>query len=82
MEKLCWLFIYKLISLFFPLHFQGEEEVEMSSTELLYQGILPSLPQYMVSLLCGSIYTKLTGFYIWLNISLTSFAIKATSTCI
>ncbi|KAE8298584.1 Striatin-interacting protein 1-like protein [Larimichthys crocea] len=29
----------------------GEEEVEMSSTELLYQGILPSLPQYMIALL-------------------------------
>ena len=27
---------------------QGEEEVDMSATELLYQGILPSLPQYMV----------------------------------
>uniref|UniRef100_A0A672JAV1 Striatin interacting protein 1 n=1 Tax=Salarias fasciatus TaxID=181472 RepID=A0A672JAV1_SALFA len=25
----------------------GEEEVEMCATELLYQGILPSLPQYM-----------------------------------
>lgn len=33
--------------LFLFLH-QGEEEVEMSSIELLYQGILPSLPQYMV----------------------------------
>lgn len=33
--------------LFLLLH-QGEEEVEMSSIELLYQGILPSLPQYMV----------------------------------
>uniref|UniRef100_A0A8C6KXW8 Striatin interacting protein 1 n=1 Tax=Nothobranchius furzeri TaxID=105023 RepID=A0A8C6KXW8_NOTFU len=29
----------------------GEEEVEMCSTELLYQGILPSLPQYMIALL-------------------------------
>ncbi|KAJ3603062.1 hypothetical protein NHX12_030806 [Muraenolepis orangiensis] len=29
----------------------GEEEVEMSATELLYQGILPSLPQYMIALL-------------------------------
>lgn len=27
---------------------QGEEELELCSTELLYQGILPSLPQYMV----------------------------------
>uniref|UniRef100_A0A8C2XPZ3 Striatin interacting protein 1 n=1 Tax=Cyclopterus lumpus TaxID=8103 RepID=A0A8C2XPZ3_CYCLU len=27
------------------------EEVEMSCTELLYQGILPSLPQYMIALL-------------------------------
>ncbi|MEQ2184118.1 hypothetical protein GOODEAATRI_004647 [Goodea atripinnis] len=26
---------------------EGEEEVEMCATELLYQGILPSLPQYM-----------------------------------
>uniref|UniRef100_A0A674MW01 Striatin interacting protein 1 n=1 Tax=Takifugu rubripes TaxID=31033 RepID=A0A674MW01_TAKRU len=51
LRKNCWLLIYKLISLFFPLHFQGEEEVEMSSTELLYQGILPSLPQYMIALL-------------------------------
>lgn len=32
---------------------QGEEEVEMCATELLYQGILPSLPQYMVSVACG-----------------------------
>uniref|UniRef100_A0A8C9VJH3 Striatin interacting protein 1 n=1 Tax=Scleropages formosus TaxID=113540 RepID=A0A8C9VJH3_SCLFO len=30
---------------------QGEEEVELNSTELLYQGILPSLPQYMIALL-------------------------------
>uniref|UniRef100_A0A673YET5 Striatin interacting protein 1 n=1 Tax=Salmo trutta TaxID=8032 RepID=A0A673YET5_SALTR len=29
----------------------GEEDVEMCSTELLYQGILPSLPQYMIALL-------------------------------
>ncbi|KAG7219276.1 hypothetical protein INR49_019224 [Caranx melampygus] len=29
----------------------GEEEVEMCATELLYQGILPSLPQYMIALL-------------------------------
>uniref|UniRef100_A0A8C9VER8 Striatin interacting protein 1 n=1 Tax=Scleropages formosus TaxID=113540 RepID=A0A8C9VER8_SCLFO len=29
----------------------GEEEVELNSTELLYQGILPSLPQYMIALL-------------------------------
>ncbi|XP_042563860.1 striatin-interacting protein 1 homolog isoform X1 [Clupea harengus] len=29
----------------------GEEEVDMSATELLYQGILPSLPQYMIALL-------------------------------
>ncbi|KAI4826549.1 striatin-interacting protein 1 homolog [Gymnodraco acuticeps] len=29
----------------------GEEDVEMSSIELLYQGILPSLPQYMIALL-------------------------------
>ncbi|MGH0188193.1 UNVERIFIED_CONTAM: hypothetical protein FKN15_028367 [Acipenser sinensis] len=29
----------------------GEEEVEMSPTELLYQGMLPSLPQYMIALL-------------------------------
>lgn len=42
--------------LFLLLH-QGEEEVEMSSIELLYQGILPSLPQYMVCtvFLCCSI---------------------------
>jgi len=33
---------------------QGEEDVEMCATELLYQGILPSLPQYMVSVVCGS----------------------------
>lgn len=32
-------------------HLQGEEDVEMCATELLYQGILPSLPQYMVSVL-------------------------------
>lgn len=37
----------------FSLLHQGEEEVEMSSTELLYQGILPSLPQYMVSAVCS-----------------------------
>uniref|UniRef100_A0A673YFA6 Striatin interacting protein 1 n=1 Tax=Salmo trutta TaxID=8032 RepID=A0A673YFA6_SALTR len=30
---------------------KGEEDVEMCSTELLYQGILPSLPQYMIALL-------------------------------
>uniref|UniRef100_A0A8C5G6J8 Striatin interacting protein 1 n=1 Tax=Gouania willdenowi TaxID=441366 RepID=A0A8C5G6J8_GOUWI len=30
---------------------QGEEELEMCATELLYQGILPSLPQYMIALL-------------------------------
>uniref|UniRef100_A0AAX7V7N3 Striatin interacting protein 1 n=1 Tax=Astatotilapia calliptera TaxID=8154 RepID=A0AAX7V7N3_ASTCA len=30
---------------------QGEEEVETCATELLYQGILPSLPQYMIALL-------------------------------
>ncbi|KAK1800106.1 hypothetical protein P4O66_006612 [Electrophorus voltai] len=29
----------------------GEEDVEMCATELLYQGILPSLPQYMIALL-------------------------------
>ncbi|KAM9409904.1 striatin-interacting protein 1 homolog [Pholidichthys leucotaenia] len=29
----------------------GEEEVEMCATELLYQGILPNLPQYMIALL-------------------------------
>uniref|UniRef100_A0A3B4AZM5 Striatin interacting protein 1 n=1 Tax=Periophthalmus magnuspinnatus TaxID=409849 RepID=A0A3B4AZM5_9GOBI len=29
----------------------GEEEIEMCATELLYQGILPSLPQYMIALL-------------------------------
>uniref|UniRef100_A0A668STW8 Striatin interacting protein 1 n=1 Tax=Oreochromis aureus TaxID=47969 RepID=A0A668STW8_OREAU len=29
----------------------GEEEVETCATELLYQGILPSLPQYMIALL-------------------------------
>uniref|UniRef100_A0A8C8D7G9 Striatin interacting protein 1 n=1 Tax=Oncorhynchus tshawytscha TaxID=74940 RepID=A0A8C8D7G9_ONCTS len=29
----------------------GEEDVELCSTELLYQGILPSLPQYMIALL-------------------------------
>ncbi|XP_072521994.1 striatin-interacting protein 1 homolog isoform X2 [Salminus brasiliensis] len=29
----------------------GEEEVELCATELLYQGILPSLPQYMIALL-------------------------------
>ncbi|XP_041944830.1 striatin-interacting protein 1 homolog isoform X3 [Alosa alosa] len=29
----------------------GEEEVDMCATELLYQGILPSLPQYMIALL-------------------------------
>uniref|UniRef100_A0A4W3J2I2 Striatin interacting protein 1 n=1 Tax=Callorhinchus milii TaxID=7868 RepID=A0A4W3J2I2_CALMI len=30
---------------------QGEEEVEQSPAEILYQGILPSLPQYMIALL-------------------------------
>uniref|UniRef100_A0A671LBL0 Striatin-interacting protein 1 homolog n=1 Tax=Sinocyclocheilus anshuiensis TaxID=1608454 RepID=A0A671LBL0_9TELE len=29
----------------------GEEELELCATELLYQGILPSLPQYMIALL-------------------------------
>lgn len=38
-------------SCFLSARHQGEEEVEMSSTELLYQGILPILPQYMVSAL-------------------------------
>lgn len=28
---------------------QGEEEVEQVPAEILYQGLLPSLPQYMVS---------------------------------
>ncbi|CAG06830.1 unnamed protein product, partial [Tetraodon nigroviridis] len=40
-----------ILCVFSLLFFQGEEEVEMSSTELLYQGILPSLPQYMIALL-------------------------------
>lgn len=29
----------------------GEEQIEPSATELLYQGILPSLPQFMIALL-------------------------------
>ncbi|KAM9444178.1 striatin-interacting protein 1 homolog isoform 1-T1 [Clarias gariepinus] len=29
----------------------GEEQMELCPTELLYQGILPSLPQYMIALL-------------------------------
>ncbi|XP_063071308.1 striatin-interacting protein 1 homolog isoform X2 [Engraulis encrasicolus] len=29
----------------------GEEMIDMCATELLYQGILPSLPQYMIALL-------------------------------
>lgn len=32
---------------------QGEEELELCATELLYQGILPSLPQYMVRDACS-----------------------------
>lgn len=47
----------------FSLLHQGEEEVEMSSTELLYQGILPSLPQYMVSAVCGLLYAQFTLRY-------------------
>lgn len=43
----------------FSLLYQGEEEVEMSSTELLYQGILPSLPQYMVCTLCLFVWVYL-----------------------
>lgn len=31
---------------------KGEEEVEQVPAETLYQGLLPSLPQYMVSSLC------------------------------
>lgn len=31
---------------------KGEEEVEQVPAETLYQGLLPSLPQYMVSALC------------------------------
>ncbi|KAI5093843.1 striatin-interacting protein 1-like isoform X1 [Silurus meridionalis] len=29
----------------------GEEQIKLCATELLYQGILPSLPQYMIALL-------------------------------
>lgn len=38
----------------------------MSSTELLYQGILPSLPQYMVRVLCWVIYAKFFNFFFYL----------------
>lgn len=56
-----------LLFFFLPL-FQGEEEVEMSSTELLYQGILPSLPQYMVGDLCWLINAEcLKVFYYCYN---------------
>lgn len=41
-----------LVSL--PLWSQGEEEVEQVPAETLYQGLLPSLPQYMVSPSSGS----------------------------
>lgn len=51
------------VCVFPPLLFQGEEEVEMSSTELLYQGILPSLPQYMVSFLCWLIYAEFSQVF-------------------
>lgn len=44
------------VSCFLPPPHQGEEEVEMSSIELLYQGILPSLPQYMVSAVWCQVY--------------------------
>lgn len=37
---------------------KGEEEVEQVPAETLYQGLLPSLPQYMVSTLSG---TSLSG---------------------
>lgn len=30
---------------------KGEDEVPMNATEVLYQAILPNLPQYMISLL-------------------------------
>lgn len=30
---------------------KGEEEIDMNPTEILYQAILPNLPQYMISLL-------------------------------
>lgn len=36
----------------YPLCLKGEEEVEQVPAETLYQGLLPSLPQYMVSALC------------------------------
>lgn len=47
----CLRFCINAILCFSLLH-QGEEDVDMSATELLYQGILPSLPQYMVSDVC------------------------------
>lgn len=45
----CSVKVFLCTFVFFPPSHQGEEELDMSSTELLYQGILPSLPQYMVS---------------------------------
>lgn len=60
-----------------PCH-QGEEEVEMCSTELLYQGILPSLPQYMVSAICGlgiskhSLHCGAVDHSMWLMIQLNA----------
>uniref|UniRef100_A0A8C3RGU6 Striatin interacting protein 1 n=1 Tax=Cyanoderma ruficeps TaxID=181631 RepID=A0A8C3RGU6_9PASS len=39
-------------ALWVPLaHLPGEEEVEQVPAEILYQGLLPSLPQYMIALL-------------------------------
>lgn len=57
-----FVFFHFLFSSFLVPRWQGEEEVEMCATELLYQGILPSLPQYMVcvsekGLFCVTVWT-------------------------
>lgn len=70
--------VLRLLFFLPPCH-QGEEEVEMSSTELLYQGILPSLPQYMVSAACGfhfknTFYTVVL-WIIWLVVQFTQHSI-------
>uniref|UniRef100_A0A8C5CVX3 Striatin interacting protein 1 n=1 Tax=Gadus morhua TaxID=8049 RepID=A0A8C5CVX3_GADMO len=55
----------------------GEEDVEMSAIELLYQGILPSLPQYMYMVLLlqsPSIHLTTPGYSILLAAAPTSKA--------
>uniref|UniRef100_A0A8C5M318 Striatin interacting protein 1 n=1 Tax=Leptobrachium leishanense TaxID=445787 RepID=A0A8C5M318_9ANUR len=50
--KLKFFFYFYFLSIFIILFLLiGEEEVEQVAAETLYQGLLPSLPQYMIALL-------------------------------